>query len=93
MLKLECTTLQEKPQTLKSFAAYGEWTKQLHFSDPAPKVSISLANSPLHQLHASNFIWHEGCRVAPQHIENGLVSLIYISAPSLYHETAAQFGA
>ncbi|KAK9864104.1 hypothetical protein WJX84_004798 [Apatococcus fuscideae] len=28
----------EKPQTLKSFAAYGEWTKQLHFSDPQPKV-------------------------------------------------------
>ncbi|KAK9825321.1 hypothetical protein WJX74_009284 [Apatococcus lobatus] len=30
----------EKPQTLKSFAAYGEWTKQLHFSDPVPKAGM-----------------------------------------------------
>ena len=29
----------EKPHTLRSFAAYADWMKSLHFSDPPPKVS------------------------------------------------------
>ena len=42
---LPTCALQEKPQTLKSFAAYGEWTKQLHFSDPQPKVRPASSHS------------------------------------------------
>ena len=28
----------EKPHTLRSFAAYADWMKSLHFSEPPPKV-------------------------------------------------------
>jgi hypothetical protein len=30
----------EKPQTLRSFHAYSDWTKALHYADPAPKVCV-----------------------------------------------------
>ncbi len=28
----------ERPYTLRSFAAYADWVKALHFSNPPPKV-------------------------------------------------------
>lgn len=28
----------ENPHTLRSFAAYADWMKALHFSEPLPKV-------------------------------------------------------
>ena len=28
----------ENPHTLRSFAAYADWMKALHFSEPPPKV-------------------------------------------------------
>ena len=33
-----CCCLQEKRHTLRSFAAYADWAKAMHFSDPPPKV-------------------------------------------------------
>ena len=30
----------DKPHTLRSFAAYADWMKALHFSEPPPKVRL-----------------------------------------------------
>lgn len=45
---------QEKRHTLRSFAAYADWVKAMHFSDPPPKVFWSCkapANTP--ETHAN----------------------------------------
>ena len=41
----------EKPHTLRSFAAYADWMKSLHFSDPPPKVWSPLP-APINPFNA-----------------------------------------
>ena len=40
----------EKPHTLRSFAAYADWMKALHFSDPPPKVCSNLQPAAIELL-------------------------------------------
>ena len=36
-----CDVVQDKRHTLKSFTAYADWIKSVHFSDPAPPSRVS----------------------------------------------------
>lgn len=35
----------DKAHTLRSFAAYADWMKALHFSDPLPKVRLGVPSA------------------------------------------------
>ena len=47
--------LQDRSHTLKSFAAYADWAKALHFSDPPPGQRPSLNAQPLKRRKISSY--------------------------------------
>ena len=38
----EVLLVQEKRHTMKSFAAYADWVKSVHFCEPPPRVRVRL---------------------------------------------------
>ena len=47
--------LQDRSHTLKSFAAYADWAKALHFSDPAPRQTSPLQAQPPKRRKISSY--------------------------------------
>ena len=47
--------MQDRSHTLKSFAAYADWAKALHFSDPPPGASSPLPAQPPKRRKISSY--------------------------------------
>ena len=42
----DCGAAQEKPHTMKSFAAYADWVKSVHFCEPPPQAKVRATQLP-----------------------------------------------
>ena len=54
-LTSEHVPMQDRSHTLKSFAAYADWAKALHFSDPAPGPNSQLQAQPPKRRKISSY--------------------------------------
>ena len=81
--------MQDRSHTLKSFAAYADWAKALHFSDPPPGPSCPLNAQPAKRRKISSY---SGPEPTVEEIEAEFWRIVEVadevSAGSLLHSSA-----